>query len=75
MFSEMGTERVHDFGSVALHANVEQHFQFKNIYNEDVVISSVSSNCGCTKASASKTVVRPNEIGEIVARVDTSGKE
>ena len=75
MFSEMGTERVHDFGSVALHANVEQHFQFKNIYNEDVVISSVSSNCGCTKASASKTVVRPNEVGEIVARVDTSGKE
>ena len=75
MFSEMGTERIHDFGSVALHANVEQHFQFKNIYNEDVVVSSVSSNCGCTKASATKTVIRPNEIGEIVARVDTSGKE
>lgn len=75
MFSEMGTERLHNFGSVALHADVEKRFQFKNIYNEDVVIASVSSNCGCTKASASKNVIHPNEIGEIIARVDTSGRE
>lgn len=75
MFGEMGTERSIDFGDVALHANVEHHFQFKNIYNEDVVVSSVSSNCGCTKASATKSYIRPGEIGEIVARLDTSGKE
>ena len=75
MFSELGTELTHDFGSVALHADVEQRFQFKNIYKEDVVVASVSSNCGCTKASATKTVIHPNEIGEIVARVDTSGRE
>ena len=75
MFSEMGTERLHNFGSVALHADVEKRFQFKNIYNEDVVIASVSSNCGCTKASVSKQVVHPGEIGEVIARVDTSGRE
>ncbi|MDO5308518.1 MAG: DUF1573 domain-containing protein [Planctomycetia bacterium] len=75
MFSELGTEYVHDFGSVALHANVEHHFQFRNIYQEDVVISSVSSNCGCTKASVSKQVIRSGEIGEVIARVDTSGRE
>lgn len=75
MFSEMGTERMHNFGSVALHADVEKRFPFKNIYKEDVVISSVSSNCGCTKASVTKQVVRPGEIGEVVARVDTSGRE
>lgn len=75
MFSELGTERVHDFGSVALNANVVQSFKFKNIYNEDVVISSVSSNCGCTKASASKNVIHPNETAEIIAKVDTSGQE
>ena len=75
MFSELGTERMHDFGSVALHANVEQRFKFKNIYDEDVVISSISSNCGCTKASATKSVIPPNEIGEIVAKVDTTGRE
>lgn len=75
MFSEMGTERLHNFGSVALHANVEKRFQFKNIYDEDVVITSVSSNCGCTKATVSKQVIHPNEIGEVIAKVDTSGRE
>jgi len=75
MFSEMGGPRLHDFGSVALHANVEHRFQFKNVYDSDVVISSVSSNCGCTKASASKSLIRPGEVAEIIARVDTSGRE
>lgn len=75
MFSELGTVRTHDFGSVALHAEVERRFAFKNIYKEDVVISSVSSNCGCTKASASKTIVRSGETAEIIARVDTSGRQ
>ena len=75
MFGELGTERSLDFGDVALGANVEHHFKFKNIYDEDAVISSVSSNCGCTKATASKSVIRPGEIGEIIAKVDTSGKE
>ncbi len=75
MFNDMGTQRTHDFGSVALHAEVEHHFQFRNIYKEDVVIQSVTSNCGCTKPSASKTVVRSMETAEIIARVDTSGKE
>ena len=75
MFSELGTVRTHDFGSVALHAEVERRFAFKNIYKEDVVISSVSSNCGCTKASASKSVIRSGETAEIIARVDTSGRQ
>ena len=75
MFSELGTVRTHDFGSVALHAEVERRFAFKNIYKEDVVISSVSSNCGCTKASASKTRIRSGETAEIIARVDTSGRQ
>ncbi len=75
MFSETGAPRLHDFGSVALHSNVEHRFQFKNVYDSDVVISSVSSNCGCTKASASKSLIRPGETGEIIARVDTSGRE
>lgn len=75
MFSELGTVRTHDFGSVALHAEVERRFAFKNIYKEDVVISSVASNCGCTKATATKTRIRSGETAEIVARVDTSGRQ
>ncbi len=75
MFSELGTVRTHDFGSVALHAEVERRFAFKNIYKEDVVIASVASNCGCTKATATKTRIRSGETAEIVARVDTTGRQ
>ncbi|MDO4586135.1 MAG: DUF1573 domain-containing protein [Planctomycetia bacterium] len=75
MFSEAGTDMVHDFGSVALHANVEHHFVFKNIYKEDVEIMDVRSSCGCTKVSANKKIVRSMETAEIIARIDTSGKE
>lgn len=75
MFTEMGTSMAHDFGSVALHADVEHRFLFKNLYLEDVVVDSVQSNCGCTKASITKTVIRSMETAEVVARIDTSGKE
>ncbi|MDO5566255.1 MAG: DUF1573 domain-containing protein, partial [Planctomycetia bacterium] len=75
MFSELGTERTHDFGSVALHAEVVHRFAFKNIYQEDVEISSAQSNCGCTKVTVSRKVIPSGETGEIIARVDTSGKE
>lgn len=74
MFGEIGTERTYDFGNVALNAKAEKSFRFKNIYDEDVVISSVASNCGCTKAHAVKSVVHPNEIGEIIAHIDTTGE-
>ncbi|MDO5580305.1 MAG: DUF1573 domain-containing protein [Planctomycetia bacterium] len=75
MFTEMGTAMAHDFGSVALHADVEHRFIFKNLYLEDVVVDSVQSNCGCTKASITKTVIHSMETAEVVARIDTSGKE
>ena len=75
MFSELGTVKTHDFGSVALHAEVEHRFIFQNIYKEDVVIESVSSTCGCTKASVSKRVIKSMETGEIIAHIDTTGKQ
>ncbi len=75
MFTELGTVKTHDFGSVALHAEVEYRFLFQNIYKEDVVIESVSTTCSCTKASAPKQVIKSMETGEIVARIDTTGKQ
>ena len=75
MFSELGTERSHNFGNVALHAETVHRFAFKNIYKEDVVLASEpQSNCSCTKPSASKMVIKSGETAEIIARVDTSGK-
>lgn len=75
MFSELGTERSHNFGNVALHAETIHRFAFKNIYKEDIVLASApQSNCSCTKPSASKMVIKSGETAEIIAQVDTSGK-
>ena len=74
MFSAMGTEKAFNFGNLALHAEAEHRFAFKNIYKEDVEIISAQSNCSCTNVTVSKKVIKSQEVGEIIARVDTSGK-
>ncbi len=74
MFSAMGTEKAFNFGNLALHAEAEHRFAFKNIYKEDVEIISAQSNCSCTNVTVSKRVIKSQEVGEIIARVDTSGK-
>lgn len=74
MFTKLGTESSHNFGNLALHAEAEHRFVFENIYKEDVEILSAQSNCGCTKVSVSKKIVKSKEKAEIIARVDTSGK-
>ena len=74
MFSEAGTEMTRNFGDLALHSQAEQRFKFRNIYKEDVVILSAQSSCSCTNVTIPKKVIKSGETGEIVARVDTSGK-
>lgn len=74
MFNETGGVTSRNFGDLALHSEAEQRFQFRNIYSEDVVILSAQSSCSCTNVSVPKKVIKSGEIGEIVARVDTSGK-
>ncbi|MBQ3387916.1 MAG: DUF1573 domain-containing protein [Thermoguttaceae bacterium] len=74
MFDEAGGVMTRNFGDLALHSEAEQRFQFRNIYKEDVVILSAQSSCSCTNVTVPKKVVKSGEMGEIVARVDTSGK-
>ena len=74
MFSEAGGVTSRNFGDLALHSEAEQRFRFRNIYKEDVVILSAQSSCSCTNVSVPKKVIKSGETGEIVARVDTSGK-
>ncbi|MGI5832411.1 MAG: DUF1573 domain-containing protein [Thermoguttaceae bacterium] len=74
MFTEAGTEMTRNFGDLALHSEAEQRFRFRNIYKEDVVILSAQSSCSCTSVAVPKKVIKSGETGEIIARVDTSGK-
>ncbi|MBO7726297.1 MAG: DUF1573 domain-containing protein [Thermoguttaceae bacterium] len=73
MFDEAKTNMTRNFGDLALHSEAENRFRFHNIYKEDVVILSAQSSCGCTNVSVPRKVIKAGEIGEIVARVNTTG--
>ncbi|MCE9545819.1 MAG: DUF1573 domain-containing protein, partial [Planctomycetia bacterium] len=45
---KMFAHQEYDFGSVARGALAEHKFPVKNLYKEDVHLSSVTSSCGCT---------------------------
>ena len=61
----------HDFGTVARGAKAEFHFQFKNLYEEDLHIASVQSSCGCTTPQLSKPDLKTFETAEVVADFNT----
>ena len=62
-----------DFGTVARGAKVEHRFTIENVYEEDMVISSVSSSCGCTEPRIDKRRLKKFEKAELVAAIDTTG--
>lgn len=43
------------------------HFKYKNTGDQAVTITDVHPSCGCTTAALAKSVVEPNESGEITA--------
>jgi hypothetical protein len=61
-----------DFGSVARGPVQTHSFRVVNNTKQPVNISSVRVSCGCTSASAVKTLLNPGEETAIVARMDTS---
>ena len=68
---KMFTHRVHDFGNVARGAKATFRFDFKNIYEEDLHIESVTSSCSCTTPQISKHDLKTFESGSIVAELNT----
>lgn len=50
------------------------HFKYKNTGDKPVKITSVHPSCGCTTAELAKTVVEPNESGEITATFNIGGR-
>ena len=68
---KMFKETRHDFGTVARSAKTEFRFPFKNIYVEDVHVSSVRASCGCTTPWVTKDSLKTYEEGELVAHFNT----
>ena len=62
------------FGEVYEGDQLSHIFKFQNSGNGDLVISDVSTTCGCTVAGYSKDPVKPGNNGEIEIKFDTKGK-
>ncbi len=61
----------HNFGTVAKGSKTEFRFIYRNLYEEDVHVSSVRTSCGCTQPAITKKLIETHETGEIVASFNT----
>jgi hypothetical protein len=60
-----------DYGTIEKGANGVRVFEFTNTGDEPLIISKVSSSCGCTIPKKPKDPIMPGETGEIEVKYDT----
>jgi len=63
---------VMDYGKIIQNADGVRKFKFKNIGKSDLLISSVSSSCGCTVPNYPKEAIKPGGTGEIEIKYNTA---
>lgn len=63
-----------DFGVLVEGEKVKHSFKYKNVGNTDLIISSVSTTCGCTVPSFSKKPLKPGQEEELEVVFSSSGK-
>ena len=65
----------HDFGTVAEEAgNISCDFIIKNTGNAPLVISNVTSSCGCTTPNWTKAPIAPGATGTVTATYGAKGR-
>lgn len=64
---------VHDYGTVQKGADGNCEFIFKNSGNEPLVLSSVTTSCGCTVAAWPKEPILPGSTGTIKVSYNKMG--
>jgi len=64
----------HDFGKVYEGETVSYGFPFTNTGNADLVISSVSTSCGCTVTDFPKDAIKVGEEKTVTVSFKTEGK-
>ncbi len=62
----------HDFRTVGRGAKCEYHFEFTNLYEEDVHVAAVRSSCGCTTPTVTANTLKTHEKAAVVAVFNTS---
>lgn len=65
----------HDFGDITQGEKVEHTYRFTNSGNEPLIITNVTTQCGCTTPKGwPRDPVPPGEKGEIIAAFNSAGK-
>jgi hypothetical protein len=67
-------EDVHDFGKINTGERVTYAFKFKNTGKSVLVISNVSTSCGCTVSSYPKQPIKPGEESTLDISFNSAGK-
>ena len=65
---------VHDFGRVIQGEKVAYGFKFKNTGTSDLIISKVSSSCGCAVPDFPKIPIKPGESKKIDVKFDSQNR-
>ncbi len=65
----------HDFGQIIEGEVVTYAFKFKNTGKSDLLISSVSTSCGCTVSKYDREPVKPGEPGILQVTFDSKGRK
>ncbi len=80
--SESGTppkmyfeETVHNFGNIIQGERLIYGFKFTNIGGSDLIITRVSSSCGCTVGDYPKQAIKPGDTGVIEVTFDSKGRK
>jgi hypothetical protein len=60
-----------DFGKAAPHKTLRKEFSIRNFGNQDLVIESVSTTCGCTAALMDSQVVKPGGTTPLRVTLET----
>ncbi|RLD48546.1 MAG: hypothetical protein DRI88_02980 [Bacteroidetes bacterium] len=64
-------ETEHDLGDVIQGEKVTYNFTFHNTGGTDLLITRVSTSCGCTVGKYPKEMIKPGEGGDIEVTFDT----
>ncbi len=62
----------HDFRTVGRGTKAEFHFDFTNLYEEDVHVSAIRTSCGCTTPSLTQETLTTHETASVIATFNTN---
>lgn len=62
----------HDFRTVGRGTKCEYHFEFTNLYQEDVHVAAVRSSCGCTTPTVTQETLKSRDKSAVVAKFNTT---